>query len=379
MKQIRELINHMELETKVVNFDNAALSYMPRPVLNAITNYNTRRNLLGPEYDQYWETVDKSRTLLAHKIGANKDEIFFTQNTSMGLNFIAQSLNLQPGDQVILSDMEFPSNVYPWMNLQNKGIEVLFLPTKNGRVDPIALEAAISPCTKVISLSWVIAGNGSVTDIQTIGDICRRHNIRYVIDGIQGLGQLPIHVKDCSCDFFVSGFFKWMMGPDGIGFVYIKDSLLNQLGFPWLGWAGMKDQFNYSQYKIDPFDGAKRYETGNMNFSALYGLAACLEFTDGWDMEIQSRISHLSTILRTELAATKGVRLLTDGCSISGITLFTADNLDEIARLLKEEQYKFSMRGGMRVSLHFYNQEEEIYRFIEIVKRVQNQRRKSEK
>lgn len=368
MGRINELIKHMELETDIINFDNAALSYMPKPVSEAISHYNYNRNYNGPNYDQYWETTEKSRSLLAQKIGADSREIFFTQNTSMGLNFIAQALELQRGDQIIISDMEFPSNVYPWMNLQDKGVELTLVPTKSGHIDPLILENAITPHTKVISISWVIAANGSVTDIRRIGEICRSYNIIYVIDGIQGLGQIPIQVKECGCDFFVSGFFKWMMGPDGIGFVYMRYGLLEKLKRPWLGWAGMKNKFNYSQFKIDLYDGAKRFETGNMNFSALYGLYACLKFTEGWEKDIQEQIVFLSNSLREQLSQIEEVRLLTDHVSISGITLFTAPNLEKIAETLKAEKYKFSMRGGIRVSLHFYNKQGEINHLIELVK-----------
>lgn len=367
MRQISQLIDDMRLHTEVVNFDNAALSYMPGPVAEAINQYNLRRNDMGSEYDRYWENTEEARNLIAKKIGASPDEIFFIQNTSMGLNFIAKALELKAGDNVIVSDMEFPSNIYPWLNLEREGIEVRIVPTVNGRILPEEIRKHTDSRTRAVSISWVIAANGSVTDIDAIGKSCREKNITYIVDGIQGLGQIPVNVKTVPCDFFVSGFFKWMMGPDGIGFVYIRKELLETLGFPWLGWAGMKDKFNYSEFKIDVFNGAKRYETGNMNFSALCGLTACLKFTDGWEDDIRQRISELSSYLRENLRQIEDIQILSDCMTVSGITLFTSERIGTISKRLKEGRYKFSTRGGIRVSLHFYNSFEQIDKFISIV------------
>lgn len=370
MKQINELIKKMGIRSKVINFDNAALSYMPEPVLSAISQYNQQRNTMGPEYAAYWETTEEARSLIAKKIGVQAKEIFFIQNTSMGLNFVAKALGLKTGDNVIVSDMEFPSNIYPWLNLEREGVEVRIVRTVNGKILPEEIKKHIDAHTRAVSVSWVIAANGSVTDIETMGEICRNKKITYIIDGIQGLGQIPISLKEIHCDFFISGFFKWMMGPDGIGFVYIKQEILDQLEYPWLGWAGMKDKFNYSEFKVDVFDGAKRYETGNMNFSALCGLVSCLKFTDGWEESIRHRICELSGYLRDKLDETDGVNILSDRTTLSGITLFTSDHIEELSKDLKTAGYKFSTRGGIRVSVHFYNCFEEIEEFIRIVKNV---------
>ena len=103
MREINELIRNMGIRSEVINFDNAALSYMPAPVINAINKYNCRRNEAGPEYDKYWQTTEHCRELIAKKIGAQANEIFFIQNTSMGLNFAAKALELKAGDNVIVS------------------------------------------------------------------------------------------------------------------------------------------------------------------------------------------------------------------------------------------------------------------------------------
>lgn len=368
MKQIRELIERMEIESDIINFDNAALSYMPKPVLDALHGYNLRRNVMGPEYSSYWDTTEEVRTLCARKIGAEPEEIFFIQNTSMGLNFIAKALKLSAGDNVIISDMEFPSNVYPWLNLERDGVEIRFAGSVGGRIEERVIDDLIDEHTKAVSISWVVAANGSVTDIKKIGEICKKHQISYIIDGIQGLGQIPVNVKEVGCDFFVSGFFKWMMGPDGIGFVYIRRDILDQLEYPWLGWAGMKDKFNYGEFRIDVSEGARRYETGNMNFSALCGLKTCLEFTDGWEEEIRARICELIKYLRSRLQEVDGVEILSDLTTISGITLFRTKDTERTANELREKGFRFSVRGGIRISLHFYNQAEEIDLLIQVIK-----------
>lgn len=126
----------------------------------------------------------------------------------MGLNFAAKALELKAGDNVIVSDMEFPSNIYPWLNLEQEGVEVRIVQTVNGRIPTEEIRNHMDARTRAVSLSWVIAANGSVTDIGAIGNICRERGVTYIIDGIQGLGQIPINVKDIDCDIFVSGFLN---------------------------------------------------------------------------------------------------------------------------------------------------------------------------
>jgi len=368
MDKIQNLIDNINFNSKIVNFDNAALSFLPKKSQDSISNFNERRTKYGPDYSEYWKKVEEVRWQIAKKINANEDEIFFIQNTSMGINFVANAIEIKRGDNVIITDLEFPSNVYPWFNLKKKGVEVRISKNTDGEYSVDQFNELIDKNTKAISISWVIASNGTVLDIKSIGKLCKSKGINFIVDGIQGLGALPIDVNNINCDFFISGFYKWMLGPDGLAFVYIKKELLEKLNIPWIGWAGMKDKFNYSQFKFEPVNKAKKFETGNMNFSAFYGLYETLKLTEGYEFLIYEKIKELTVYLRNNLMTNSNVELRSNCKTISGITLFKTDRDEIVKQRLKENRIAFSYRNGIRVSPHFYNSKKQIDVLLNCIK-----------
>lgn len=365
MMELKDLIEQIGDAAEFINFDNAALSCLPKQAAQAISRFQEERNRSGPQYDSYWEKVNQVRKQVAAKIHACEDEILFALNTSMAINLAANALPLQAGDNVIVTDLEFPSNIYPWMNLKRKGVEVRFVKNDQGRFSPEQFWNLTDGRTKAVSTSWVMSSNGSVVDVERLGRFCREQGIYFVIDGIQGLGALDFDVRKIPCDIFVSGFFKWMLGPDGISFAYLRKELLEELSFPWIGWAGMENQFDYSHYHFQPARAAKRYETGNMNFSAIYGLGAALSCTAGKEAEIQEKVLENTRYLRAGLTSIPSCRVLSDPESVSGITLFTTGDDEKAAARLKARGFAFSRRDGIRVSPHFYNTKQEIDLLLE--------------
>ena len=360
MMELKDLIEEIGAVAEFINFDNAALSCLPKQAVQAISCFQEERNRSGPQYDSYWKKVNQVRKQVAEKIHASEDEILFMLNTSMAINLAANALPLQAGDNVIVTDLEFPSNIYPWMNLERKGVEVRFVKNDQGCFSPEQFWNLADSRTKAISTSWVISSNGSVVDVARLGHFCREHDIYFIIDGIQGLGALDFDVREIPCDFFVSGFFKWMLGPDGISFAYLRKELLEELSFPWIGWAGMENQFDYNHYHFQPVSAAKRYETGNMNFSAIYGLGASLSCTAGKEKEIQEKVLENTRYLRAGLTSIPSCRVLSDSKRVSGITLFTTADDEKAAARLRARGFAFSCRNGIRLSPHFYNTKKEI-------------------
>lgn len=367
MKNVEVLINQLNIQSNVINFDSASLGYIPNCLVENLNQYLLNRNKNGAQYSIYWEEVEKARKLTAEKIGAEEDEIVFIQSTSMGINLVANAIALREGDEVLITDMEFPSNVYPWLNLKKQGIKVKYVYNQNGVITAEDVIASITADTKAVSISWVVSSNGLVIDINKVGDYCHRNNIIFIVDGIQGIGVLPVDVRKVKCDFFISGYFKWLMGPDGIAFTYIRKEMLSQLGFPWLGWAGMKDKFNYNNFAIDPIDAAKRYETGNMNYSAIQALVPLLELIQGYEDAIYERVKELVSYLRKSLEKIDDVHILSRGDTLSGITLITTKDDEKLARILRNHNFVFTVRNGIRISLHFYNTYEQIDKFIFLI------------
>ncbi|MFT9848828.1 aminotransferase class V-fold PLP-dependent enzyme [Aneurinibacillus sp. REN35] len=353
-----------------IYLDNAAMSPLPTRVRDSIASFHEFRSLHGAAFDAWWDEVEMVRSKVAALIGSHPDEISFTQNTSMGLNLLAQGLPLQRGDNVIISDLEFPSNVYPWMNLQHKGIEVRFVRNKDGRLSISDMERLVDKKTKLISLSFVEAGNGFKNDLKVISNLCKQHDIFFVVDAIQGLGVQKIDVEELQIDFLVSGFFKWLCGPDGLGFVYCSKKMLDSIDPPFVSWTSMEDKFNYSTYDFNLSQTSRRFETGNLNFSAIRGVHKGLDLLNEVGSHIiYHQVMELANYIRSCVSRLGNVTCLSnfDEANQSHILLLQCSDVDDCFERLKQKNIIVNKRNGLRISPHFYNTKEEIDQLLDII------------
>ena len=364
-----ELTSEFPIAAGITYLDHAALSPLPRSVKGAIDAFHDWRMRRGADFSAWWEQAERVRTLVAGRINAAAGEIAFTANTSMGINLAAAAIPFEPGDNVVISDEEFPSNVYPWMNLGKDGVELRRVHCGDGE-EIERFRERIDARTRAVSVSWVTSRTGRQLDIAALGALCKRNRSYFIVDAMQGIGVLPLDVRAVQADFVVSGFFKWMLGPDGIAFIYIRQGILDELQLPYAGWAGMEDRFNYTTYHFAPIDAAGRFETGNLNFSALYGVEAAMNLVRGLEPAIQDRVLAHTAYLRQGLSEIPRVTLLSPrrSAQAAGITLFTTTGDDEVVRELRAQRVVVNYRNGIRVSPHFYTSTEQLDTLLTIVR-----------
>jgi selenocysteine lyase/cysteine desulfurase len=362
--------NEFAITENSIYLDHAAMSPLPKRVLNSVQDFHILRQQKGPNFTGFWHNVEEVRGKIAALIGGEADEIAFVPNTSTGLNIAAQGLPLESGQNVIISDIEFPSNVYPWLNLKHKNIETRFVPNQKGAIPVSEIEKLIDSRTKVISLSFVEAGNGYINDLKQLSKLCKERNIYFVVDAIQGLGVQPLDVKELQIDILTSGFFKWLFGPDGIGFVYCSQEILADLKPVFVSWTGMNDKFNYTDYNFKFHTSARCLEVGNMNFSAIKGVGTALDLIQEIGLlKINQRVMELSAYLREGLASIRGARCLSEFpvANRSQITLVGCDKVDDVFSCLQKQNIIVNKRQGLRVSPHFYNTKAEIDSLLEVL------------
>ena len=344
-----------------IYLDHAAMSPLHTDVVNRIHDFHLERQKDGPDFPKWWNLIEETRSLVAEWLHVQPSEIAFLWNTSAGINLAAQGFLLSEGDEVIIPDKEFPSNVYPWLALQQEcGVIVKTVPFTDNRLTVDHIIASVTSKTKVISVSWVSATNGNMIDIQRLGDFCKENNILFVVDAIQGFCSRELDLSQIHVDVLVSGFYKWAMGPDGVSFVYVNKHTMNKMRIPWVGWASMEAPFEYEKIDFHLSKDARRYETGNMNFSAIAGVHETLSVLLPWKQYINERVQKLTQRLRSGLKTIPHVTLLSPEDSISGITLFQGGNLEHFTK----HHVMVNYRSGIRVSPHFYNTEEEIDKFL---------------
>jgi selenocysteine lyase/cysteine desulfurase len=228
----------------------------------------------GPRWSKRFQEV---RQRCAELLGADAGEIAFVKNTSHGLSLVARGLRWKPGDEIILGEGEFPSNIYPWMALENQGVVLKKIPLAGGELDLNRLESLITPATRLISLSSVQYGNGYRLPVAEIGRLCRDLGIYFCLDAIQSLGAFPLDAHREFVDFAAADAHKWLLGHEGVGIFYVRKELIERLEPVLLGWNSVEGALQFDRVDFRLRSTAERFEEGSHNGVSIYGLGAAVE------------------------------------------------------------------------------------------------------
>ncbi len=320
--------------------------------------------------EEAFNKLDEIRLMVSNMIKAKPDEIAFAANTSYGLNVAAWGLDLKPGDKILLSDVEFPSNTYPWTNLRRKGIVVEFVPSKNRFFDIDNFLGAIDAKTKVLSLSFVQFLNGYKNDLKTIGEICEEKDVFFVVDGIQGVGCLDLDVKECKIDFMACGGAKWLLSSLGTGFFYLSSEAKRKVETVFSGWLGVDWKLNFAdllRFDLEPFPSARKFEIGTYPYSVIWTMHSSLQMLSEAGIPNIQRHNLALLDLLIDALRDKGYRITSslDPDHRSSILSFSGRDIRRLFDLLCENDVKVSLReGSIRVSPHFYNNRDDMERLI---------------
>jgi cysteine desulfurase/selenocysteine lyase len=328
-------------------------------------------------YPHDLETVKKLKAGLASLIHApHPDRIALQSNTSDALNIVAAGLPWESGDEILLNDLEFPANVYPYVNLKRAGVSLKVLRSVDGMLTPEMILQAITPRTKLVALSAVQFLSGHRADLAAIGALCRSRGLVFAVDGIQAVGAVRIDVQEMNIDALAAGGQKWQGAPHGTGFLYLTENLQHRIQQQSLGWLAVQDPWNFSNFNQPLASSARRYEGGSLNLPGIAGYNAAvgtlLEFTIE---AIEDQILDLTTVLREGLAEIPGIGVLTPGerqARAGIITISLPHGIDEkrfFAAMEREGIILALREGKVRFSPHFYNTTEEMRRTVDAVRR----------
>ncbi len=360
--------------TKNYNFQNhAGVAPLSRRAAEAMRTYVTEAETTSYVGQRWYKHAEHVRKLSAKLINANADEVAFVKNTSEGLAFLANGLKWMTGDNVITTNVEFPANIYPWMNLQCRGVQLKTVIEENGRVPVDRIIETIDSRTRVVSISAVQFASGYRADLATLGEACQDKGVILCVDAIQALGVLPIDVQAMHIDVLSADGHKWMCGPEGAGIFYCRKELLGHVKPSTVGWTCMKNAHDFGNYQFEFLDDARRFECGSYNLAGLYGMGASIElFLEVGIEHIWSHVKALTDRLVDGLR-NKGYRVISSRREgeASGIVAFISDVHDheQIQKHLQtEHRLVLAVREGrLRSSPHLYNTTDEIDQLIELL------------
>lgn len=358
--------------TRNYNFMNhAAVAPLSQPAAEAMVGY--ARELAEAAYlnGTYYRAAERVRQSVAKLINADASEVTFTKNTSEGICFVANGIQWVSGDNVVSNTMEFAANVYPWMNLEGRGVSLKRVPEEDGRIPFDKIASAIDRRTRVVAISAVQWWNGMRFDLARLGELCQDKGVLLFVDAIQSLGVHPIDVKTMGIDFLAADGHKWLCAPEGSGLFYCRRELIGHLKPTEIGYMSMKHGYDSLDMRIDLHDDARRFDSGVYNLAGICSLGASLNLMleVGID-QIQVRVKHLTDAL-VEGLSKKGWRIHSPRTASewSGIVSFSSEkhDLDSLRKHLRNE-FKIviaSRLGRLRASPHFYNSMEEIQQLVE--------------
>ena len=352
---------------EAIYLNAAGTGPLPERTLRAQAEFSRKR--AAPHrlsHEEQFSVLDRSRELIASIIGADAGSVALAVNTGAGINLAAWGLPLGAGDVVVVPDLEFPANMYPWMAAARaRGFELLRVPARDGLLDEDAFVRAIErPHVRAAALSWVGFSTGFAADLQRVSAACRSRGAWLVVDAMQGVGALPLDVGDTPVDVLACGGQKWLLSPWGTGFVYVGPSVLDRVvpqPVSWMGVRGSDDFSDLVRYDLTWRDGARRFEQITLPYQDFAGMAASLGLLQ--ELGIRAVTAHVAARVRevAEGAERAGLEVVTPVGRRAGIVTIRPRDVHAAGERLREVRVVHSVREGtIRLSPHCYTTSAEI-------------------
>ena len=374
---------------EIIHFNNAGASLMPKPVFAALQRVLEDENRLGGYEAERRAQPDIQRFYAAFGalLNADPDEIAYVENATRAWDMVFYGLRLGKGDRVITHSSEYASNYLALLQQSRRlGFEIDLVPSDRfGQIDVEQLEAMLTPQTKLIAITHVPTQGGLVNPAAAVGELAQKHGIAYLLDACQSVGQIDVDVAQIGCDFLSGTGRKFLRGPRGTGFLYVRRSMLERIDPPFVDLLSAK-WTAHNSYEFAA--GAKRFENWESNVAGRVALGEAVRYAKAIGLNhIETRVAKLADVLREALSDIKGVQVRDLGQTKCGIVTFTKEGRDPqfIEERLREKGINVSvalmtsarldlearnLSSLVRASVHYFNTEDEISRFVQAMKNI---------
>jgi cysteine desulfurase/selenocysteine lyase len=349
-------------------FDHAAVAPLPKRTGDVMRAWIAEQEANGCVNWPAWERkLEAHRRQVARLIGAHHDEIAYINSTTQGIGLVAEGFPWREGDNVVTAEEEYPSNLYPWLNLRDRGVTLRTVPSRDGRVAIDDLAAAIDNRTRILTISHVEWASGFRNDLDALAELCHARGVALFVDAIQGLGPLVIDVTRTPIDFLAADGHKWLLGPEGAGLLYVRRDWIDRLRPLGVGWHSVTASYNTPGIHFDLKPSAQRWEGGSFNMPGIQAFGTSV----GLFLELGVEAVSARILDRAECA--REAARLADWTVIesgrpedrSGIVVLEREGTDPnaVVRALRSQGVAVSCRRGrLRISPHVYNNESDFRR-----------------
>ena len=367
-----ELRTLFPITERSIYLNHAAVSPPPITAVRAVESQLKDVHENGSINFRDWlATKEQARELLAKLLGARPEQVAFVRNTSDALSSVANGLTWRKGDNIVTFSREFPSNIYPWLRVRdNFGVEVRMCEERGGRIDFTELSSLINHNTRVVAISQVQYASGFRIDLERLGRLAREHDALFVVDAIQALGVIPTNVEAEFIDVAAGAGHKWLLSPEGVGYLYLSDRARERIQPTLVGWISVPNPDDYFNFEQGWNRGALAWETGTGPAALLYGFKASLELLTRFGVQnvanyLEELTDDLCERLRAKRYEVVSSRALGEKSQIVCIRHLDGLSAMQLYHQLSTQKIITAPRAGrLRIAPHFYNTPAEVEAFV---------------
>ena len=333
-------------------------------VENGVAAYISSWHEHGSPWDLWVEHYERTRKLFAEFIGADDGEVAIVTSASAGINAVASALDFRERTKVVLGEFEFPTMGHVWLAQRKRGANIMFVPPLDNKLPADSYEHAVDRQTAIVPVTRVCFRNGFRSDLRAIVELAHNQGAWVMLDDYQDCGTRPIDVKAMGIDFYVTGTLKYLLGPPGLAFLYVRRDLINELTPSVSGWFAQSNPFAFDVKHLSLSSTARRFESGSPAIPNVYAAAPGIELLRSTGMaQIAGHITELTGMILNSLASMQ-IQIKTPADSVGPLIVLQAASEEDasamVAALARQNIVASSRGDGVRISLHFYNSADDI-------------------
>ena len=369
-KQIQGIRSRFRIFQRKIYLNSCSQGPLSDAVQSGLEDYIASWHEQGSPWELWVNQYEAARTAFAQFINASPDEVAIVTSVSAGINGVASALNFQQRKKVVMGEFEFPTMSHVWLGQRARGAEVQFVGAEGNRIPADNYEKVIDRNTLIVPLTHVCFKNGFRSDVNAVTQIARRAGALVMLDDYQDCGTRPIDVKALDLDFFVTGTLKYLLGPPGLAFMYVRKELILALVPTVTGWFAQAQPFAYDPKLFDLSPTARRFESGSPSVPNVY--AALPGFQLLQEIGLQNVARHIKSLAQTLLSSAYdlGIRAKTPADSAGPLVVLQCKDSTSFVQKLAESNIVASNRhDGLRISFHVYNTLDDVKAVVEVLQK----------
>jgi len=372
-KQIREIRSHFKILQHKIYLNTCSQGALSDAVESGLQDYIASWHEQGSPWELWVERYEAARTAFANFINATPDEVSIVTSVSAGINSVASALSFHERKKVVMGEFEFPTMGHVWLGQRARGAEVQFAKAEGNGIPATNYEKMVDGDTCIVPLTHVCFKNGFRSDVKAITQIAHRSGALVMLDDYQDCGSRPVDVKAMDLDFYLTGTLKYLLGPSGLAFMYVRKELIPTLAPTLTGWFAQANPFTYNPQHFELSPTARRFESGTPSVPIVYGAVPGFQMLREIGMEnVASHVKRLTQSL-LNYAHDLGIVAKTPAESVGPLVVLQAKDSTSMVQKLAESNIVTSNRyDGLRISFHVYNTMDDVLAVAEILKKNLN-------